>query len=147
MWLSQLALELIEGLPVFAGSPWLLTADGGHPCTNHGYNRRRLDALILEARRAAAAGAPEGAEPMPEWWVHDLRRTAATGMQRLGVRLEAVEAALGHVSGSRAGVVGIYQRHRFDEEARGALARWGDHIARLLNDLPRGQVVPLRQSA
>ena len=145
VWLSPLALELIEGLPVFAGSPWLLTADGGHPCTNHGYNRRRLDALILEARRAAAAGAPEGAETMPEWWVHDLRRTAATGMQRLGVRLEAVEAALGHVSGSRAGVVGIYQRHRFDEEARAAVLLWGEHIRSLLSSNGRGQVVPLRR--
>ena len=139
VWLSPLALELIEGLPVFAGSPWLLTADGGHPCTNHGYNRRRLDALILEARRAAAAGAPEGAETMPEWWVHDLRRTAATGMQRLGVRLEAVEAALGHVSGSRAGIVGIYQRHRFDEEARAAVFRWGEHMRSLLGMMIAGR--------
>ena len=53
VWLPPLALDVIEKLPRFAGSPsWLLTAQGGHPCTNHGYNRRRLDALILEARLA-----------------------------------------------------------------------------------------------
>ena len=52
IWLSPLALDLVEGLPAFAGSRWLLTADGKYPFTNHGYNRRRLDALILEARQA-----------------------------------------------------------------------------------------------
>jgi hypothetical protein len=45
------------------------------------------------------------------WWLHDLRRTLATGLQRLRVRLEVTEAVLNHLSGSRAGVVGIYQRH------------------------------------
>ena len=55
VWLPPLALDMIDELPKFAGSPWLLTAQGEHPCTNHGYNRRRLDALILEARRAEAA--------------------------------------------------------------------------------------------
>jgi hypothetical protein len=31
----------------------------------------------------------------------DLRRTVATGLQRLGVRLEVTEAVLNHISGSR----------------------------------------------
>ena len=82
---------------------------------------------------------------MPEWWVHDLRRTAATGMQRLGVQLEAVEAALGHVAGSRAGIVGIYQRHRFDDEARAAVLRWGEHVRSSPGGDGRGQVVTLRR--
>jgi integrase len=149
VWLPPLALDLINELPVFAGSPWLLTADGQHPCTNHGYNRRRLEALLRGARRTAAAemgSDPDKAEPMPGWWVHDLRRTAATGMQRLGVRLEAVEAALGHMAGSRAGIVGVYQRHRFDEEARAAIARWGEHVRSLVSGGGGGQVVPLRRS-
>jgi integrase len=136
VWLSPLALDLVGGLPEFAASPWLLTTDGRSPFTNYGYNRRRLDTLILEARREKAVDRgqdPERVDPMPEWWVHDLRRTAATGMQRLGVRLEAVEAALGHVSGSRSGVVGVYQRHRFEEEARAALTAWGEHVRALVS--------------
>jgi hypothetical protein len=63
------------------------------------------------------------------------------------MRLEAVEAALGHVSGSRAGVVGIYQRHRFDEEARAALAAWGEHVERLLQGRVDDKVVPMRRPA
>ena len=43
----------------------------------------------------------------------------ATGLQRLGVRLEAIEAVLGHISGSRLGIVGTYQRHgKLDGEWR-----------------------------
>jgi hypothetical protein len=42
------------------------------------------------------------------WWLHDLRRTLAAGLQRLGVRLEVTEAVLNHLSGSRAGVVHFF---------------------------------------
>jgi integrase len=62
------------------------------------------------------------------WRLHDLRRTAATGLQRLGVRLEVTEQVLNHVSGSRAGIVGVYQRHDFASEKRAALEAWGEHV-------------------
>jgi hypothetical protein len=39
--------------------------------------------------------------------LHDLRRTVATGLQRLGVRLEVTEAVLNHISGSRGGIAGV----------------------------------------
>ena len=62
------------------------------------------------------------------WRLHDLRRTVATNLQKLGVRLEVTEAILGHRSGSRAGVVGVYQRYGWDTEKRDALERWGKRI-------------------
>ena len=62
------------------------------------------------------------------WWLHDLRHTLATGLQRLGVRLEVTEAVLNHLNGSRAGVVGIYQRHDWAEEKRSALHAWSAHL-------------------
>ena len=65
-------------------------------------------------------------------------------MQRLGVGLQAVEAVLGHVSGSRAGVVGIYQRHSFDAEKRAALETWGAHVMALVEGQKRGKVLPMR---
>ena len=67
------------------------------------------------------------------WTFHDLQ-TVATNMQKLGVKLEVTEAVLNHVLGSRAGIVGIYQRHDFGRrEARcagqvggaGGRDRWG----------------------
>jgi integrase len=66
------------------------------------------------------------------WRLHDLRRTAASGMARLGVGLPVIERALNHVSGSFAGIVGVYQRHEFAEEKRAALQQWADHVERLV---------------
>jgi integrase len=76
--------------------------------------------------------------------VHDLRRTTATGLQRLGIRLEVTEAVLNHVSGTRAGVVGIYQRHDWSAEKRAALNAWARHILALAGGAADGgNVVPL----
>jgi hypothetical protein len=52
-------------------------------------------------------------------------------LQRLGVRLEVTEAILTHVSGSRGGVVGVYQRHSWDAERKAALAAWAAHVVSL----------------
>jgi integrase len=62
---------------------------------------------------------------------HDIRRTVATGLQKLGVRLEVTEALLNHVSGSRAGVVGVYQRHDWAQEKRAALDAWARRVVAL----------------
>jgi integrase len=66
------------------------------------------------------------------WTIHDLRRTAASGMARLGVNLPVIERALNHVSGSFAGIVGVYQRQEFADEKRAALQQWADHVERLV---------------
>ena len=80
------------------------------------------------------------------WRVHDLRRTVATGLQRLGVRLEVTEAVLNHVSGSRSGIVGIYQRHDWKAEKRAALDGWAAHLLAVVAAADAGpKVVPLRR--
>jgi integrase len=63
-----------------------------------------------------------------DWHLHDLRRTVATGLQKLGVRLEVTEAILNHVSGSRGGIVGVYQRHDWAAEKKAALQAWADRV-------------------
>jgi integrase len=79
------------------------------------------------------------------WRLHDLRRTMATGLQRLGVRLEVTEQVLNHVSGSRAGIVGVYQRHDFASEKRAALEAWGNHVLAVIDGrTAAGNVVALR---
>ena len=72
--------------------------------------------------------ANEFGRPVERFTMHDLRRTGATGLQRLGVRLEVTEAVLNHVSGSRGGIVGVYQRHHFTDEKRQALERWATDL-------------------
>src|SRR5262245_18192912 len=94
-----------------------------------------------------AKSALDTASGVSGWWLHDLRRTLATGLQRLGVRLEVTEAVLNHLSGSRAGVVGIYQRHDWAEEKRAALEAWSAHLlAAAKGRLPAEKVLPFSRA-
>jgi integrase len=85
-----------------------------------------------------AKAALDAASGVKGWRLHDLRRTMATGLQKLGVRLEVTEAVLNHVSGSRAGIVGIYQRHSWAEEKRAALNAWGERVAAIVEGREAG---------
>jgi integrase len=91
-----------------------------------------------------AKAALDARSGVANWRLHDLRRTAATGLQRLGVRLEVTEQVLNHVSGSRAGIVGIYQRHDFANEKRAALEAWGEHVEAIVEGrAPESNVLKL----
>jgi integrase len=79
-----------------------------------------------------AKAALDARSGVASWRLHDLRRTAATGLQRLGVRLEVTEQVLNHVSGSRAGIIGVYQRHDFAVEKRAALDAWGERVVAIV---------------
>jgi integrase len=81
---------------------------------------------------------------MPPWRLHDLRRTAASGMARLGIQLPVVEKVLNHTSGTFSGVLAVYQRHDFAGEKRAALEAWGRHIDALVSGKP-AKVVRLRE--
>lgn len=108
----------------------------------------RLDQAL---RKAALEEAEEAGRPVREpaqWTLHDMRRTLATGLQRLGVRLEVTEAVLNHVGGSRKGIVGVYQRYGWDSEKRAALEAWTKHVIALAeNKRPASNVLPLRREA
>nr|WP_069624737.1 site-specific integrase [Methyloceanibacter marginalis] len=125
--LSKPALAIIEGLPKVEGdADYVFTTNGKTPISGWSKAKGEL---------------PELAEP---WVLHDLRRTVATGLQRLGVSLTVIEACLGHVSGSRAGVVGVYQRHSFGAEKAAALEAWGAHVVALVEGKKPGKVVAMR---
>jgi integrase len=95
--------------------------------------KRQLDKRILENWREEVAATGEKAEfKFPAWTLHDLRRTYATNLQKLGVRIEVIETLLNHVSGSKAGIVGVYQRHDYMPEMREAVTLWEEHLLKLL---------------
>ena len=71
----------------------------------------------------------DGMEP---YTLHDLRRSVASGWQRMGVRIEVTETLLAHRSGSFRGIVSVYQRHNYQPELRDALEEWERHLAALL---------------
>jgi integrase len=113
--LAPQARAIIEAAPRYKGNP-----------------------LVFPGERGAFSGWSKSKERLDrdsgvkDWRLHDLRRTAATGLQRLGVRLEVTEAVLNHIAGSRAGIVGVYQKHTWADEKRAALNAWGEHIAAIV---------------
>ena len=104
----------------------------GTPFAGWSKAKRALDKAIMDARTKAAAAAGTSPAPLIPWSVHDLRRTVATGLQRLGVRLEVTEAVLNHISGSRGGIAGVYQRHDWAAEKRAALDSWATHVVSIV---------------
>ena len=125
--LSRQARDLIAGVHRVAGAGYVFTTNGSTPVSGWSKTKKRLDARMLEAARAEDAKAV-----IPPFTIHDLRRTAAAGLQRLGVPLPVTERVLNHVSGSFGGIVGVYQRHEYAEERRDALERWAAYAAKIV---------------
>jgi integrase len=91
-----------------------------------------------------AKAALDAASGVTDWRLHDVRRTVATNFQKLGIRLEVTEAILNHVSGSRAGIVGVYQRHDWADEKRQALDAWARRLETIVGGKAEDNVVPIR---
>ena len=112
--LPDMALEILQTIP--RGSRDQLFGEHSRGFTSWAGGKRELDA------RSGVTG----------WTVHDIRRSVATGMANRGVAPHAIEAVLNHVSGTRAGVSGIYNRSTYEPEKRAALILWADHVAALV---------------
>jgi integrase len=77
----------------------------------------------------------------PPWVLHDIRRSTASSMAKLGVPVPVIEKILAHRSGTFRGVVGTYQRHSFLPEMAAALQRWADHVEAVARGKPTSKVV------
>lgn len=71
------------------------------------------------------------ASGIKDWWLHDLRRTAASGMARLGVDSFVIDRVLGH---NLPTLRGTYNLHDYGPQKREALQLWADHVAVLVSD-------------
>jgi integrase len=129
MPLPSQAWDILDAVPRLAGSDYVFTIDGLRPIAGWAKAKTRL---------SMRAGLVEDS-----WRLHDLRRSAASGMQRLGVSVPIIEKALNHISGTFRGIVGVYQTHDYADEVRIALQKWADHIEQLVGGKP-AQVVKLR---
>ena len=113
--MSEPAIRILHSLPRFLGSDYIFTTTGTTPVSGFGRAKERLDAAV-------------GAD---DWRIHDLRRTAASGMARLGVPPHVVEKVLNHKSGIISGVAAVYNRYGYDTERRNALSVWGNYVVQL----------------
>ena len=125
--LSAQVQAIIDAQPRIADCPFVFTNTGAGPLVNMNYLKQRLDERLRFAQH---------------WQMHDLRRTCATGLQKLKYPAEVIEAALNHRSGTFRGIVAVYQRHDFADERRAALQDWSDYIDRLVAGKP-GKLVQL----
>jgi len=128
--LPDQAVEILKSIPRVAGSEFVFTISGRSHIRGYGIIKRRLDGLM-----------PADVAP---WVFHDIRRTVASGMARLGVNLPVIEKLLNHVSGSFGGIVSVYQHHDFAEPKRAAMTAWANFVEQLVNGEPAGNVVSIK---
>jgi integrase len=124
--LAPLAVEILESLPTYPmGRGFLFTTTGNTPL--HGYDS------ALNRVRAAMTG-------VPHFTLHDLRRTAASGMARLGIAESIVDRVLNHSTRKISSVARIYNRHEYLKERAQALEAWSRHVETLVRSTPSNVV-------
>jgi integrase len=124
---TRMALDDVERIKGDAGL--IMTTNGKTPLSGFHKGRNRLAERMIEVASEEMGQAVE----IPHWTFHDLRRTAATGMARLGIAVRVTEAVLNHVSGSGGGIVAVYQRHDYADEKRNALDAWAKFVSELVD--------------
>ena len=124
--LPPLALTVIEGQPRVATNEYIFAGCGERPFSNWTGGKAALDRKL-----------PPG---IPQWQIHDLRRTARSLMSRATILSEHAERVMGH---SIPGIEGIYDRYDYGREKDDALAK----LAALIESIVYSRddnVLPLR---
>lgn len=140
--LSLMALQVFKSIPAIDGSPKLFptrTKAGQAERGPSGFSK-------AQARFRNGVNKTLKREDGEHWTLHDIRRTVATGLQRLGIRFEVTEAVLNHISGAKGGVAGVYQRHDWKTEKRAALETWTQELDRILRGKNADNVVRLERA-
>jgi integrase len=130
--LSPLAVRLIAEARELAGQgAWLFPSPKGGGAIEPTAPAKALD------RARPAIG-------LPEFRVHDLRRTAATRMAESGVHPHTISLVLNHVSVRRGTITGkVYNQYSYDREKREALVAWGARLERIVAGTDGANVVPM----
>jgi integrase len=122
--LAPATVALIRSIKRMDKSEYVLTTTGKTPISGFSKGKTALDKAMLARMREQAPDLVEVAD----WRLHDLRRTFASGMAQIGQPIHIVERLLNHISGSFAGIVGVYQRYEFAAEKRTAVLAWALHL-------------------
>jgi integrase len=127
--LSTAAQGVLAGVRRIKGAGYVFTTNGSSAVSGFAKAKARLDKAM-----------GEGVEPFV---IHDLRRTAASGMARLGIPPHVVEAVLNHRTGTVSGVARVYNRFTYEAEKRAALESWGRYVLELVGERQADNVVRL----
>lgn len=121
--LSKMAGQVLDSQTVLKDSPYFFPAMRDRS--------RKANATIFNSWSKSKKALDEETG-VSDWTLHDLRRTFATGLARLGVTIPTIERMLNHYSGTFSGIVGVYQHHDFMDEMREAISRWDSYLQTLL---------------
>ncbi len=126
--LSDLAVEILQSVPR-TSNEFVFSTNGKTPISGFSKAKAKADKtaafLQLQADGQDRPTEKQIAESMlPDWRLHDLRRTVASYMARLGTAPHVIEKVLNHSSGAISGVAAVYNRYAYTEEKRAALDTW-----------------------
>ncbi|GAC1569573.1 MAG: site-specific integrase [Novosphingobium sp.] len=131
--LTRLTIRELEALgPRESGL--VFSSTGRTPISGISKAKTALDNSMRKfmRQRAAERGCDPDGVPWEDWRLHDLRRTGTTNLQALGVPIEVTESVLNHISGTRAGVAGVYNLYNYFPEKQAALQSWDRRLSDLL---------------
>lgn len=138
--LSDMAMEIIENC--LRLGDYVFTTGGSRPISGWSKAKAALDKLAIEKARSLAMERSDNIPAeIPEWHLHDLRRTCATHMARLGVDRITISKLLNHAEG---GVTSIYDRHSRDPEKRIAVDIWGQRLRAIVDGVDGENVVSIK---
>jgi integrase len=122
--LSAAARVIIDAMPNF--SSYVFTTNGRTPIGGFTRYRATLNAVVLAELRKLD---PE-AKPLPNWTIHDLRRTARSLLSRAGINADIAERCLAHTIG---GVRGVYDRYAYHAEKKHAFEALAAQVERIVH--------------
>ena len=146
--LSEAATNILRSLPRIGDKrdALIFSTTGRTPVSGFSRAKEAVDTEILVAlkERAVESGlTPEDVLAPERWTLHDLRRTAASGMAGLGIAPHVVEAVLNHRSGTIKGVAAVYNRYTYAAEKRQALDAWARRLGVIAAGAEASNVVEL----
>jgi integrase len=104
------------------------------PCGEGSLSPVAVARTILRANEISKER-PLGRFGIAPWSAHDLRRTALTGMARLGVAPIVLGHVANHRTTTRAGVtLAVYSQYTYDKEKRAALDAWSDRLCAIIGN-------------
>jgi integrase len=136
--LSAEALAILKALPRIAG-PYVFSTNGKTPVSGFSRAKERLDAFMLASLKAEAADPVD--VTLEPFILHDLRRSATTGMAGLRVPPHVVDRILNHTSGTIRGVARVYNRFEYVDERKSALEAWGRAVDAIVTGADASNVV------
>jgi integrase len=123
IFLTDAMIETIKAVPrVKNREGYLFTTNAKTPFSGFSKAKKRLGALMLEV----AQSEDPGITAIPSWTLHDLRRTGATRMQRLGFEKEVVDCCLNHIDDD------AYLQHDYADSMVKAFEAWSRELRRIV---------------